>query len=69
MQVIETHSRMIVISRSSPDFSRRDVVTRGESRKSLGSLSRNELEMWVESMGLSDKISARFCMSVLEGIL
>lgn len=61
MQVIEaSHSRMIVISRSSPDFyDRRDVVTRGRvSEIALGGLSRNELEMWVESMGLSNKISA-----------
>ena len=60
MQVIEaSHSRMIVISRSSPDFyDRRDVVTRGRvSEIALGGLSRNELEMWVESMGLSNKIS------------
>jgi hypothetical protein len=61
MQVTEaSNSRMIVISRSSPDFyDRRDVVTRGRvSEIALGGLSRNELEMWVESMGLSDKISA-----------
>ena len=34
-------------------------MTRGRvSEIALGGLSRNELEMWVESMGLSDKISA-----------
>ena len=61
MQVIEaSHSRMIVISRSSPDFyDRRDVMTRGRVAEiALGGLSRNELEMWVKSIGLSDKISA-----------
>ena len=60
MQVMEaSHSRMIVISRSSPDFyDRRDVVTRGRvSEIALEGLSRNELEIWVESMGLSNKIS------------
>ncbi len=61
MQVIEaSDSRMIVISRSSPDFyDRRDVMTRGRVAEiALEGLSRNELEMWVESIGLSDKISA-----------
>ena len=62
MQVIEaSHSRMIVISRSSPDFyDRRDVMTRGRVAEiALGGLSRNELEVWVKSIGLSDKISAK----------
>ena len=48
MQVIgASHSRMIVISRSSPDFyDRRDVMTRGRVAEiALGGLSRNELEM------------------------
>lgn len=60
MQVIEaSNSKMIVISRSYPEFyDRRDVMTRGRvSEIALGGLSQNELEMWVESMGLSSKIS------------
>ena len=66
MQVIEaSNSKMIVISRSYPDFyDRRDVMTRRVSEIALGGLSQNELEMWVESMGLSIKYQQRSCMSV-----